>query len=507
MKRSGRKYTQYKGLKSYLEIVSKNPKLSQFGDLIINSPHFKIKVKSYDNKIEIDEEWVQKIEFYLPFVSNCIQEGRRHILNTGETIAIEKVKKVDKESVINLSKNSANIRKLNDLGEVEPRRLYIIEKNDDYALYENRFLVFLLYMLKSFVDIRFDKIKDAQSKVEIEADLKNTINVFKDTIDYSINVNDIRHNELKVEENDVNRDIINRILGIESSINQLIETELIRIVSKSPLISEPIQKNNVLKNDPNFKKAVELYEFLKSYNKDGYKIEQNETISSSLSEDYLRIFKYIPLVLTFLSYSEVKNLFPLLENEYQDELKDIHDTEIKLLRMKVEEIFNNEELNKEDIVRYILKLEEELETKSLFIEKEKERYEKEIDEIILKAKSDLSEMKYRYEDEIKKITKEKDSIADSFNKLSENHKALKVKYENDVKELKARIKALNIKLDPDNEIDEVSEEEFNVLESELIAFIEYFEKRWKNVKKDIKKKHMKEIRRLLKTKERLEDGK
>ena len=123
MNRSGRKYNQYKGLKAYLNIVSKSPKLTQFADLMINSPAFNIRVKSYENKIEIDPEWVEKIEFYLPFVSEAILEGRRFILNTGETIDIEKVKRVGKDSVVNLAKNSTNIRKIDINGDVEPKKL------------------------------------------------------------------------------------------------------------------------------------------------------------------------------------------------------------------------------------------------------------------------------------------------------------------------------------------------------------------------------------------------
>ena len=275
MNRSGIKYNQYKGLKQYLSVVIKNPKLEQLGDLVKNSPSLFNEINTFENSIKIESDWIEKIEFYLPFISSAILEGRRFILNTGETVDIEKIKRVSKDSIVDLAKHSNNIRKFNEVNQdVEPRKLLIVEKNDDFGLYENKFLVYLLLLLKSFVSMRFDKIKEAQSVLEIKTTLKNNVTIFKDSISYDISVDDIRHTDLKVEENDVNKDLINRLNAITSTIEQFFKSDLISIVSKLPLISEPIQKNNVLKNDPNFVKCYELYEYLKNYSKDGFEIEK-----------------------------------------------------------------------------------------------------------------------------------------------------------------------------------------------------------------------------------------
>lgn len=504
MNRSGRKYNQYKGLKKYLEIVSKNQKIEQLGDLVKNSPSLYNEINTFENSIKIESDWIEKIEFYLPFISSAIMEGRRFILNTGETVEIEKIKRVSKDSIVDLAKHSNNIRKINETNqEVEPRKLLIVEKNDDFGLYENRFLVYLLLLLKSFVSIRFDKIKEAQSVLEIQTTLKNNVTIFKDSINYEISIDDIRHSDLKIEENDINKDLINRLNAITSTIEQFFKTDLISIVTKLPPLAEPIQKNNVLKNDPNFVKCYELYEYLKNYTKDGFEIEKREIKLNKLSDSYLTFFKFIPTILTFLSYSESKELFPLLEEEYINETNDIAKLNHEILVNKISEIFSKEDLSKEEIAKIILKLEEELKTKDEQLIKTKEE-----DLIILNdVKKDLNRkietLTYNYEDLSTRHEEETNRLNNQIIKLKDEKEELKKEYENKINELKAINRALNIRINPEFEKEFSDELYFNELEKDFDVFTEYFKNKWKEVRKTIKKEKKREIRELLKKKEKI----
>lgn len=501
MNRSGRKYTQYKGLKAYLSVVGVNSKIEQLAECVKNSASFYSEIKTFNNSIKIESDWIEKIEFYLPFIYEAILQGRRFILNTGETVDIEKIKRVSKDSIVDLAKHSNNIRKINEVNNnVEPKKLLIIEKNDDFGLYENKFLVYLLLLLKSFVSLRFDKIKEAQSVLEIVTKLKSEVGIFKDSINYEINIDDIRHTDLKVEENDINKDLINRLNGITSTIEQLLNTDLISIVSKLPPISEPIQKNNVLKNDPTFVKSFELYEFLKNYNKDGFYIEHNEVSLTSLSESYINFFKYIPIVLTFLSYSESKELFPLLEEEYRKELKDIENINKERLLNKISEIFESEDLSKEKISEIILSLENSLKEKEETIEKNALTYEENISILSKELNQKIDSLHFEIEDINNKYHEEVTSLKETIDELKKEKEELIKKYEEKIALLKAKNRALNIKLDPNFEKDLKNEEYFNSLEKDFEVFTDYFIKKWNVVKKNIKKEEKKKIRMLLKKK-------
>ena len=169
MDRSGRRYTQYKNFKIYTDSVNKNEKLLSAYEKIKTSTRSKNEFEIKINDVVIDEVWVKTIEELLPYVSAAISEDRRFIRNQSETLPVEKTKSV----------NSQNIRKIKENDEIEPSKLLVVEKLDDYSIYENKFLVYLLKLLKSFIDIRFEKIKEAKSIYENHTKLADTVNLYR----------------------------------------------------------------------------------------------------------------------------------------------------------------------------------------------------------------------------------------------------------------------------------------------------------------------------------------
>ena len=504
MNRNGRKYTQFKGINAYLDIVSKNEKLEQLGEIVLSSPSIFNEIKTYLHEIKIDKEWIEKIEFYLPFISAAINEGRRFILNTGETKDIEKIKRVTKDSIVDLAKHSNNIRTINEVTrEVEPRKLYIIEKNDDFGLYENRFLVYLILMLNSFVQIRMDKINEARSLVEIETKLNNNVIFFKDSISYSINVSDIRHTNDKIDDNDANKDLLNRLNAIASTIEQFMKSELISIVAKLPLLQEPIQKNNVLKNDPNFVKCYELYEYLKNYTKDGIEINKKELLNTNLSEYYSSILKFIPLMITFLSYSESKNLFPLLKEEYVKEQEEIKANKEELLQKKISEVFNSNGIDKRLICETLIELENKIKEREELINKNKLDFDNKYNDLKTSSRSEIEGLKFEVETYKNKYEKDTATLKEEIETVKKEKDEEIALLNAKISELKGVNRALNIRINPDFEKDLNDVTYFNSLEEDFNAFTIYFKNKWKNVKKVIKKDEKKKIRELLKKKEKL----
>ena len=128
MDRTGRRYTQFRSLKKYYSDVITNDKLLTAYEKIINSSKNQNELRSHVNDVIISKDWVEKIEFYLPYISLCIQENRKFIRNQSETVPIEKAKKVGRESVIDLAIHSRNIRKVKSDDDIEPSHLLIVEK-------------------------------------------------------------------------------------------------------------------------------------------------------------------------------------------------------------------------------------------------------------------------------------------------------------------------------------------------------------------------------------------
>ena len=86
--------------------------------------------------VNIESDWIESIEKGLEFVEKAIAEERQFIRTNGETVPIEKVKKVSKESVKDLAKHSNYITHLpeNENEDVVPDKIHIVEKLSDYAV-------------------------------------------------------------------------------------------------------------------------------------------------------------------------------------------------------------------------------------------------------------------------------------------------------------------------------------------------------------------------------------
>lgn len=501
MNRNGKKYTQYKAFNAYLEKVKNNEDLSLIVDSLVSSNNFKNEITYSKNNIEINEDWIEKIEFYLPFLVTAVSQGRRFILNEGEVQEIEKVRKVSKDSIYDLSKHSDKIRKVTALEEVEPKKLLIIEKTDDYNLYENRFLVFLLNYLRSFIAVRFDKIKNAQAQRQTFINAKNTTENIRDGLSFEFILNDVSYKDYKVEENDVNKDKLQRINKINAQISRLYETELIKIVSKSAPISEPILKNNTLKNEPNFVKCYEFYEFLKGYKEDGFKIslENNKT---SLNEEALSYFKYLPALLSFITSSSLNNLYPSFKEEFGKETIEDKERYLKDIKQMVDEFLASKKKDSSDLEKIIY----DLITLNSETEKNKNELANKMNSEIETLNSNLLLVKKDKENEINSLNKEhekeKNDLNSEIEKLKIEFKEKEDKYLEEISSLKSQNKALNITLNKNYNEEILRDEDFDNLENEFNAFYKFILNTWKKYKAEMKKESKKKAIEMAKKKEK-----
>ena len=154
----------YRAYKKYREITNDNSCQREIRSIAKPSEGDVLEIKRY--KCIIEEDWIDEIEKGLVFVEKALAEERQFITAEGNTVPIEKVKKVSRESVVHLAKHSNLITHLPDdeSKPVVPDSLYMVEKLSDYTVYENRFLYMLLVQLKEFVSMRHDKISKLRKR-------------------------------------------------------------------------------------------------------------------------------------------------------------------------------------------------------------------------------------------------------------------------------------------------------------------------------------------------------
>ena len=256
-------------------------------------------------------------------------------------------------------------------------------------------------------------------------------------------------------------------------------------------------------------KALKLYDFISTYAKPGYEITPIVTTKDKLSEDYLDYFARIPTLIAFLSYAEAKDVYPLYKKEYENEVEENRIAQLEEVNRKIHEMLGKKELDfkliyefiigmQEERIRLQYKIEDLLKTHQEEISKLNSDFSKTKEEIIKDYSSRLSELNELKAQKERELLHQIDDSSAAIKAIEDKANAEKAKLVSEIEELKGRIKAMLIKEDEDLDQYELSEEYFNELEKEKIAFDRYFNKKWSNVKKAIlknrKKQAIKEVK-------------
>jgi len=342
----------------------------------------------YECVIEVD--WIENIEEGLIFVEKAINENRQFIRTEGEVVPIEKVKHVSKSSVEHLSRHSDFISRapIGDVTNVIPDKLYVVEKLNDYLVYENRFIYMLLCYLKDFIQMRLDKIKDKTTTYQSHMSMNKDIKANQRHLQYRLNYDDLSKNDPSLMDKYKQIPMVDRLENIYAMVVSFLAVPLMREVSKAPLIKPPVVKTNVLRMNQNFRAALKLYDYVTSYSKDGYTFKEiKNTFQPFPSDMGDEIADTIELtsVITYITSNGIKDelnkKIELLEKELLEAENKKTLEELKRLKKRIIEM-------NEDPTKYILKLEKrniqlEKESSELALERENNR--------ILTAKIELLE--------------------------------------------------------------------------------------------------------------------
>lgn len=543
----------YRALVNYRSTTANNRQCSLFRNALAETDSEKDSLTVIRNICTVDEDWIIAIEEGLFFVEKAIKEERQFIYSNGEVLPIEKVKHVSKDSVNHLAKHSNLITRLpENEDELIPDKLYSVERLNDYAVYENRFLYMLLCYLRDFVTIRYNKILDLSNKYEGMLKIDKELSLPRHKFTYRVELHDERGDDAYLKANNPINSTLDRIDLILKTIVAFLNTPLMECAAKAAMLKPPITKTNVLKMDNNFKGAVALYDFIIAYDKPGYTVTEETKDLAPFSSSLADELSEAGALLAFLVYEYGLDLNSTLKGRYDAEEEKRRAKEIELMQEQLAAL--KKRLSKMECApdEYIFMLEKQIKAMSAEIaqveslrttvntltETKKElTYElekantkigelnTEIEEIAIKHKEDIDRIKSEYNDrmheiiikyegelktlesrcntqidnikqQMQNITEQlnndirqaRDSLKENINKLN----ALNEEYEKLIEEKRfceARIKALrSLGGESFSENDFTEQESFGELEKEFEAFVKFYDGRWKIAKSKIRKK-------------------
>ncbi len=410
------------------------------------------------NEKVIDMDWVEAIEEALPYIQKAIDEQRRFIKQIENVVRIELARKTGPDSVKHLSQHTNFIAKVEgDM--VTPNKILVTEQEESFAIYENRVLMTLIRRALHFVDDKYSKMKGVPN------DSYNNIKVIRHAelddkkVDFAFNYINESHESLAddLDVLDVSElSDFDRIRRIRTTLNEFLNTQLMREIAKEPEVHPPITQTNLLKKNPNFKKAMELWNFLDSYKRPGFEIV-GEEFAGEMSEE---VKEDVYLSMTFqhfmMSIATNPGLRRILHDKYEEENIRIAEENAKPEKLKAAQIQARiDEVRKEEM-EIRLKEIREREKKILDLTNEVKNLKVTLDQkeqqiLTLKGQvsalqDEIAELKAELQETKLKLLEAEKEIE----RLKEENAALKA----EIAELKATIVELNNKIDELNaEID------------------------------------------------------
>ena len=350
----------YRALLNYREQTTKDRDCTLDRNALtrVNTDADKIVLKR--NFCTVDTDWVDAIEAGLVFIEKAIKEERQFIRSNGEVIPIEKVRNVSKASVEHLAKHSNLITREVEGEDLIPDQLFTVEKLNDYAVYENRFLYMLLCYLRDFVTLRYNNILELSYTYDGSMTMSKTVKLPKQSLTYNVSLVEERRDDKYLMKNCDIRDIIDRIDLVLKAILAFLGTPLMKLVAKAPMLKPPITRTNVLKMNNNFKQAMALYSFIVAYDKPGYTVETKTTELSPFRGDLADEMTESILMASFLTYEYGLDIKAVLKAEYEEEERLHRDEEYKRRQEKLEAIRRRVLASEESPEEYIFMLEKQI---------------------------------------------------------------------------------------------------------------------------------------------------
>ena len=401
--------------------------------------------KTYSRVIDMD--WVEAIEDAIPYIDKAIREQRRFIIQNEDIVPIEKARKITNESVRHLAQHTNMIARVEG-DDVTPERILDIQREESFAIYENRFLRTLLLNVARFVDERYKEMKNAPNDSYHKVHISRSIQIDQSKLDFELSYANETH---ETNDFDITADVstltdFQRVLRLRRVIGDFSAAPLIRDLSTSELVRPPIQRTNLMTKNPNFKKALDLWLFIESYTKTGFEVVGNEfsgTMDKNVQEVLYNVMSYEHFVVSIATNPALEKK---LHEKYLEDKKDslsrgeqlLADVEARIAKVREEETkIRLEEIRARE--KEIAALNSELKHAKLTLH----QYEVKMTE--MKGLINLHENTIqKLKDEIFELEKEKKVLIEKLEELvalAKEQKALIEKQSEEIASLKSTIEA------------------------------------------------------------------
>lgn len=235
-----------------------------------------------------DEEWIKTLESYFPSIDKIANTPKTGIRYEQEIVPVEKAKKINSESVRHLASHTHFVKEVRDGNYVIPKKILTSYAEQEFSIYENRFIKTLIDRLFVFVNNRYNVIKD-----NVLSSNKNHVNISSDfninNASVNINVDVVIKKTVNSQNEKNNLYLLKRVEKLNRMIMAYKNSELYKKLINAPKVNPPIMQTNIIMKNPDFKNCYMLWLFLDKYNKLAYDLivkEKNKKIDKKIEHGF-----------------------------------------------------------------------------------------------------------------------------------------------------------------------------------------------------------------------------
>lgn len=234
-----------------------------------------------------DMQWINFLEKAVNALSAIVENPKRNLKTIRNIVPIELAKKTTAESVVHLSQHSQYIKDIDERGNVIPGKILNIEAEDDYGIYENRFIKCLIDKLIIFCRKRYEFMKEHNETKDYDIlTMKSSVVVNGVTFEYESKVK-ISQPSNDDGQKDYNEELFKKITMLVEKINFFKTTPFYLQVKDTKPVRSPILQTNIMLKNQNYKACYEVWKFLDTYDQLGISIRVKEQ-QGKFDDEYLK---------------------------------------------------------------------------------------------------------------------------------------------------------------------------------------------------------------------------
>jgi hypothetical protein len=236
---------------------------------------------------KFDVMWIKTVESYFPSINRITINVKSTLRYQSEIIPIEKTKKINKESVIDLMMHSNQIREISEEGGVVPKAIRASLSEIEYGIYENRFVMTLINRLRDFIGKRLKIMRDGiKGTKTVKLNVTGNFSFENSDVEMQLDIKQKETAENK-KTDEFNQMVLEKAEKLYKLVTRLTSSQFMSYMKRYKPVKPPILKTQIILKNPDFKNAYLLWLFLDKCNDLGYE-SNTETVKKRFTPEYTK---------------------------------------------------------------------------------------------------------------------------------------------------------------------------------------------------------------------------